>query len=131
MGIKVDGLQVTIEMVNDVSRSVVIGTAYEFASRCRRRTPVDTGFAMNSWIVTLDRDDFGTPGATIVEARMGQVEGMQLGSTVYINNGANYIGRLERGHSRQAPQGMVAVTLPEIPGMVEEQIEDEKRAHGR
>ena len=131
MGVRVEGLQATIEFVSEFPKEIVTGTAFEFASRCRRRTPVDTGYAMNSWIVTLDRNDFGTPGSNIVDARIGQVESMRLGQTVYVNNGANYIGPLERGHSRQAPGGMVAVTVPEVPDIVQAQVADLKGAQGR
>lgn len=130
MTVRIEGMQATISELGDNLRTVVIGTAYEAASLMQELTPIDTGFAMNSWIVTLDRDDFGTPGMNAIDARMGAVTSMQLGQTLYINNGAEYIKKLEHGHSRQAPQGMVAVVMPAIPHIVEDQLKDAEKAGG-
>ena len=129
MGVHVRGIQATIQFVKKVSEDVVIGTAYETASRFQKRTPVDTGFARNSWLVTTSPDAYGTPGANNLDAHLFLVNRIKLGQTIYINNGAEYIGILERGHSRQAPRGMVAVTLPEVRGIAEDQVRDAKRAN--
>lgn len=128
MGVNVTGIQATIQFVEKVAESVVIGTAYETASRFQDRTPVDTGFAKNSWIVTTGRDDFGVPGNNDLEARIAIVNRIRLGQTVYINNGAEYIKALENGHSKQAPGGMVRVTLPEVSQIARDQLRDAKRA---
>jgi len=128
MGVEVEGLRETMERVESNTRSVIVGTVYEFANRVKMRTPLKTGFARNSWIVTVDRDDYGDIGNNVIEARIGAVSQMQLGQTLYINNGANYIKALENGHSRQAPQGMVAITLPEVDEIIADEIADVKRA---
>jgi len=128
MGVKVTGIQAEIRFVEEVSESVVIGTAYEVAGKFQGRTPVDTGFARNSWIVTTSPDDFGTLGNNSIEARIALVNQIKLGQDIYINNGAEYISALEHGHSSQAPAGMVSVTKPEIPGIADRQIKDAERA---
>lgn len=53
------------------------------------RTPVDTGKARDSWTLKDEGDAF------------------------VVENDVPYIGALERGHSKQAPGGMVAITLAE------------------
>ena len=63
-------------------------------NKIKNRTPVDTGFAKSSWRVEINHD---TPG--LFQAK--------------IYNGAWYIALLEYGHSKQAPQGMVRITLIE------------------
>lgn len=84
------------------------------------RTPVDTGRAKGNWqatleapaTVVLDRLD-KTGQATIAEGQtvIGQA---QPGQDIWITNNLPYIGRLERGHSKQAPAGMVAQTLATV-----------------
>ncbi len=128
MGVKIDGVQAIIEFVEQVAVSAQIGTAYETASRINGRIPVDTGYARNSTIVTPNRDDVGTLGNNDLEARIALVNQIKLGETVYINNGAEYIDILEKGHSQQAPSGFVQTTLPEVPAIADKQIKDAVRA---
>lgn len=85
-----------------------------------QKTPVDTGRARANWQVST-----GAPAGGLIEgvdpsggeaiargaAALAQV---QPGETIYISNNLPYILPLENGHSRQAPAGMVALTLAEI-----------------
>lgn len=128
MGVTVSGVQATIEFIERVAVSAQIGTAYETASRMMERTPVDTGYAANSWLVTPNRNDVGSLGNNNLTARIAAVNQIKLGETIYINNGAEYIDILEKGHSQQAPRGMVQVTLPEVPDIADKQIKDAARA---
>lgn len=97
------------------------------------RTPVDTGWARASWRVGIGSEDASTAprGNFQAKAFYGQItradarskaepyiasqraklEGLDKINTVYITNRVPYIGDLENGSSRQARQGMVAVTL--------------------
>lgn len=84
------------------------------------KTPVDTGRARANWQVTLDEPAGGTleatdpsGGGTIAggAATIGAVE--PYGS-IWITNNLPYIEELEDGHSDQAPNGMLAVTLAEL-----------------
>lgn len=79
------------------------------------RTPVSTGAARASWSVSV-----GSPAPVV---RTGGSIGAPLPppifplktapaySKIYITNGVPYIMPLEYGSSKQAPQGMVRVTL--------------------
>lgn len=81
----------------------------------KERTPVDTGFARNSWFTEVGdgatRSDNGGSGGPDAAQVLG---GAQAFDAVTIANGASYIGRLEDGHSQQAPRGMVSVTIADL-----------------
>ena len=75
-------------------QKVISKSANEFANRVIERTPVDTGRAKSGWELSL----------TEAEATL--------------RNQVAYIRALEYGHSQQAPQGMVRVTIAEWPQIV-------------
>lgn len=86
-------------------------------------TPVDTGFARASWWVRLG-DSGSAPdtvklvgvdgailGTAVLDAVTLSLLGAKAGQTVYLLNNADYIRSLEYGHSGQAPQGFVRLTV--------------------
>ena len=89
------------------------------------RTPVDTGRARASWVVGVnnsprDRSLPKTKGRNSLNSEVNRAiqEGtLQItkfstkSKTIEIANGLPYIQRLERGSSRQAPNGMVALSV--------------------
>lgn len=83
----------TAQMIDGLMEAV----ANEAFTRIYNRTPVDTGFAQSRWTMTVSERDF------------------------LITNDAPYISYLENGWSQQAPNGMVALTMNEIPQIIEEQ----------
>lgn len=114
------------------------------------KTPVDTGLARGNWQLGYDRMPAGTVSATnaagdatgAVTAKMNE---SVLGRTVYLVNNLPYIGVLEYGgypnppkdltggktsggYSKQAPAGMVRVTVSEVSQRVQEGIA--KGLHG-
>lgn len=99
--------KVTDETLPDLA----VMAATEAYSRVKQRTPIDTGFARSSWWMSLQ--DKGTPGQVVTECRLGDV--------IRVGNGVEYIVALEYGHSLQAPQGMVRVTLAEWETIVDRQ----------
>lgn len=87
--------------------------------RVSERTPVDTGTARANWNLFVGEPDdtvrtrpAGAPPARAV--RMTSALPADGPRKVYITNNIPYIVKLERGGSRQAPAGMVDVTLAEI-----------------
>ena len=81
------------------------------------KTPVDTGRAMANWQLSINipkTDVKKTTKNTAVADGNRTLKTIKLGEDIYITNNLPYIGRLERGHSKQAPRGMVALTLAEI-----------------
>jgi hypothetical protein len=98
--------------------------ALEALRRIVMRTPVDTGRARGNWDLSV-----GAPVAGIVGGNMGSGDPVSSGMsklpatvttemTIYITNNVPYILALENGHSGQAPQGMVALTIRELEEMV-------------
>lgn len=60
-------------------------------------------------------------GATLAKLRL-QVEQLTIGQTAYIVNNLPYAVPLEYGHSKQAPGGMVRITLARFQQIVDEAI---------
>jgi hypothetical protein len=86
------------------------------------KTPVDLGTARANWVVghgalnftTSDATDKGG-GATVARIA-SDVATARLtdGSSVFCTNSLPYALKLENGHSKQTPAGMVKLTLTEI-----------------
>ena len=96
--------------------------ALEIASRIISRTPVDTGEARANWNIGLQANDTDTShepdptGQSAVTRAHENLAVMTSNQTqIFITNALPYINRLEHGHSGQAPNGMVQVTLAEFP----------------
>ena len=109
----------------------------EIFSRVILKSPVDTGRFRGNWQVaigsvpsgTLELDD-KTGTATVSKADLKLV-GAKAGDTIYLANNLPYAVRLEEGgyndgpktvggFSRQAPAGMVALTVQEFAAIVDE-----------
>jgi len=83
-------------------------------------TPVDTGRAMNNWVISV-----GSPSRVVTDrgGNEGSIKASQTGkavgalatvapfSTVWISNNLPYIGSLEEGTSKQAPNGWVDAAI--------------------
>lgn len=69
----------------------------EMLHRIQRRTPIKTGYAESRWDKTQTTENL-----------------------VQITNDAPYIGVLENGSSDQAPNGMVRITMEEVPDIIDE-----------
>ena len=90
------------------------------------KTPVKTGRARASWVITLEHagnsptlskdTEFSEEEATAYAFQeLAELSKITPFSTVFISNNLPYIETLEDGNSQQkAPEGMVAVTLEEI-----------------
>jgi len=79
-------------------------------------TPVDTGRARGNWQVTLDNpavtvtDQLSPSGRESVEqgkSAIAQYKGGRPEAAIHITNNLPYIGKLNEGHSAQAPAGFV------------------------
>jgi len=105
---------------------VVQRTGLRMLAKVVTRSPVDTGRFRGNWqlqlneipqgvVETLDKDG----GPTISEGE-NELAGLALGDSIYIVNNLPYAQKLENGHSQQAPTGMVAITVAEFSGIVDE-----------
>lgn len=89
----------------------------DLLAKMTMRTPVDTGRARMSWVVSDDEPSSYVAAEGQGDATSGgKIEAAftkPFGRSVITNN-LPYIRRLEFGHSGQAPQGMVRVSIAEI-----------------
>lgn len=112
--------------------------AMKVFSRVILRTPVDTGRARANWQCTM-----GSPADGVLEAEdksgaeaMARARDVSVGigtddRSIFLTNNLPYIEALENGHSGQAPQGMVAITVAEFEGLAEQvagQVEGDQNA---
>lgn len=83
------------------------------------KTPVDTGRARGNWQASLNvpstvpTEETDKQGAATIAAAQAAVGGA-TGNVFWLSNNLPYIERLEYGHSKQAPQGMVRLTINEV-----------------
>ena len=101
------------EAAQDVAENVKVGGAHSPG------TPVDTGFARNSWHASLDGT---TPPATGTAPDMALViASADLSHTITIGNNTEYLGYLEDGSTTpKAPfvSGWIAQTVQAWPTIV-------------
>lgn len=93
----------------------------ETMGRLMRKTPVDTGRARANWNAATgspDRSVDEKKSASDVTAAQAAAEQkiaeFGAGESLFLTNGLPYIPALEDGHSGQAPQGMIKVTVQEL-----------------
>lgn len=104
---------------------------FDLLARIVSRTPVDTGRARASWVITIgdpsetvappgehksyQTGDAPSPpaGVAAVDAAGGVLANVGPYDDIWISNNLPYIERLEHGHSGQAPEGMVALAIQE------------------
>ncbi len=90
-----------------------------------KRTPVDTGRAKGNWQASIGRPDRGQTsaldksGSATVNKASSVVSSLKLGHVFYLSNNLPYITDLENGTSKQAPHGMVRLTVAEYEKYVE------------
>lgn len=120
--------------VNDVQKQLV----FNIYSEVCRRTPVDSGRARGNWNISINElDDSVDENATSQKfTSIQQIPEPKRGDTIYIYNNLPYITKLEyggysekpetektvKGFSKQAPHGMVGVTLANISRHFEEAL---------
>lgn len=125
MTVRISGVDDVVREIEDAPREAVGGMIVELTSDLVEGTPVDTGYARNSWHVTREKRDAGEPGNNDpVGSAEKQARALDLSREVFINNGAAYIGRLNNGWSAQAPAGWVDQAVERAPEIVDEQIRD-------
>lgn len=124
MSTKDDIARVTAKMRRN-AHQLKFAVVLEAVGRIVRRTPVDTGRARGSWQVTVGSPASGVPdrldlAGTAEPDKVGRMAGSILfGIPTYIVSNLDYMDKLEHGSSKQAPNGMVALTAAEIPAIVE------------
>ena len=92
----------------------------ELLKKLINKSPVDTGRFRGAWVVgrnTPDRSEPDNPDPTGIATEIkgiSDIGAIREGDIVYISNNLDYALMLEYGWSKQAPQGMAAISLNEI-----------------
>lgn len=88
-------------------------------------TPVDTGRARGNWLPSLnapilkaDENTNDINGSGAIAKMSSLLPSVKFGDTIYITNNLAYIGRLNDGHSAQAPAGFVEKAVQIAESMV-------------
>lgn len=99
---------------------VVRKVALDMFSRVIMKSPVDTGRFKGNWQVAIGSIPAGTVAlddkagtATIAKVTAATMN-LHAGQTIYLVNNLPYAQALEYGHSKQAPNGMVRLTIQEF-----------------
>src|SRR4051812_49190542 len=103
---------------------VIRKISLDLFKRVIMKSPVDTGRFRGNWQVAIGsipagvlavNDKSGTVTINRVQAAVLQ---LKAGDTITLINNLAYARRLEYGYSKQAPAGMVRLTLQEYPLVV-------------
>lgn len=83
------------------------------------KTPVDTGRARSNWQIgvgAVNENTSAAPdpsGEAAISRADGALQNVTVGGVIYLTNSLVYAKPLEYGHSKQAPSGMVRITVQE------------------
>ncbi len=109
-----------------MTEQVFKGTVISLFGKIVARTPVDTGRLSNSWRPTVNRPSKSSQKAS-PDAILKTVSNAKLGDSIYLVNNLPYAQKIEAGSSKQAPTGMVRVTVAEYQKIIEENVIKAKR----
>jgi hypothetical protein len=108
-------LRAWAEKAGDRADLVIRKVALDLFSKVVLGTPVDTGRARGHWGVGVNSIVYGAgidkAGSTTIGRITTTVQGARMGDTIYLANNLPYITKLEYGHSKQAPAGMVRINV--------------------
>lgn len=110
------------------AQQVVRKVAGDVLAKVVLRTPVDTGRARANWVTTygnpstVTRNDTDRTGQAAILKGQATIRRATEGETIYILNSLPYAIPLEYGHSKQAPFGMVRLTVTEFQTFVDNAV---------
>lgn len=106
------------ERADATVRTVVLDIGAELISR----SPVDTGRFRSNWNYSLNAPVGETTEQTGVHTlnHLDELPKAAASATHFIQNNLPYAQRLEEGHSKQAPLGMVSLTLQRFQSIVDD-----------
>lgn len=119
---------------SDLSISIILRKfAFDLLKKIIQKSPVDTGRSRGAWLISMEKlsekdskmkQPFvrrNYPNYSMKEEQRGRGEGrlrdrskMPFIKYITIINKVPYVIRLEYGHSRQAPFGMIRISMREL-----------------
>lgn len=121
-------LQAFGELVQQDADEVFQIVATEVGQSVINLTPVDTGRALSNWNAGINAPDdvyreTEDPLDSKTSARLaGEFQSLKFGDTAYITNATPHVPFLEYGSSKQAPNGMIRITLARFNNIVQDAV---------
>lgn len=116
------------DMVQQDADEVFQIVATEVGQSVINLTPVDTGRALSNWNAGINAPDdvyrqTEDPLDSKTSARLaGEFQSLKFGDTAYITNATPHVPFLEYGSSKQAPNGMIRITLARFNNIVQDAV---------
>ena len=114
-----------IEAAKEHAELIAKKTMIELFNRVIQKSPVDTGRFRANWNCSIGSPDLSTSqeidpsGSGAISKATSTVVSYTLnGKSVFLTNNLPYAERLENGWSKQAPNGMVRLSVMEIQNSV-------------
>lgn len=108
------------ELTDNEVRSMAQKLAMQALSGVVLRSPVKSGRFRRNWNASVNGPDGSVSEATdksgeaTIAKGVATIETAQAYQTIWVENNLPYGPALENGHSKQAPAGMVALTIAEL-----------------
>ena len=104
------------QKLDDSAKNIV----KEVFIRIVHRTPVASGRLKGSWGLGMNVPEaiastLDASGSITIAFMTTKLASMQIGGNIIIYNSQPYARRIEYGYSNKAPQGMVRITIAELP----------------
>lgn len=121
-------LQAFGDFVQEEADQVFRIVATEVGQSVINLTPVDTGRALSNWNAGIDSPDdtyreTEDPMDSQTSSRLAsEFSTLKFSDTAYITNATPHVPFLEYGSSKQAPHGMVRVTLARFDNIVQDAV---------
>lgn len=112
-----EDLKKICDRAGDKAELVVRRAALDIGGQLVDRSPVDTGRFKNNWQTGIGGIDKSTSaaadlgGAGAMARLAAQVAAWKPGQSIFVSNSLPYAYRLETGWSKQAPSGIVRLTV--------------------
>jgi len=109
---------------------VVRKIALDLFKRVIMKSPVDTGRFKGNWQVAIGAIPAGTlevndkDGSATIAKVTAETLGLKAGEVIYLVNNLEYARSLEFGHSKQAPAGMVRISVLEYGAVVTKAVSE-------
>jgi hypothetical protein len=106
-------------MVDEILHDVVEKLYLDLVGEGSPTTPIKTGRARTGWVLDTQESEWVPPNMDdnpksheeILSAVREAIDKLPVSATYFLSNNVPYILRLERGHSKQAPHGFIAIAL--------------------
>ena len=105
---------------------VVRQATFQLFNDVQLRSPVDTGRFRGNWNVSYRAPNYSTQLVSTASRASSEVQKaltLPVGGITYMSNGLPYARRLEYGYSKQAPSGMVRISVREFRDYVRKAIQ--------